>query len=53
MINFRFLSYVLSEAHLYAAVRYVELNPVKAKMVQAAEDYGEPTWLLKIKLKIC
>lgn len=35
----RFLSYVLSEAHLYAAVRYVELNPVKARMVSKAEDY--------------
>ena len=35
----RFLSYVLSEAHLYAAVRYVELNPVKACMVSKAEDY--------------
>lgn len=35
----RFLSYVLSETHLYAAVRYVELNPVKARMVQKAEDY--------------
>jgi len=36
----RFLSYVLSEAHLYAAVRYVELNPVKARIVSKAEDYS-------------
>ncbi len=35
----RFLSYVLSEAHFYAAVRYVELNPVRAGMVPNAWDY--------------
>ena len=35
----RFLSYVLSEIHLYAAVRYVELNPVKAHLVSKAEDH--------------
>ncbi len=35
----RFQSCVLDEAHLYAAVRYVETNPVKAKMVTKAEDY--------------
>ncbi len=35
----RFSSYILSEQHLYAAVRYVELNPVKAGIVKAAEDY--------------
>jgi len=35
----RFKSYVLSEKHLYAAIRYIELNPVKAGMVKNAEDY--------------
>jgi putative transposase len=35
----RFGSCVLDETHLMAAVRYVELNPVKAGMVQSAEDY--------------
>lgn len=35
----RFASFPLEEDHLYAAVRYVELNPVRAGMVQYAEDY--------------
>ena len=35
----RFLSYVMDEAYLYAAVRYVESNPVKAGIVIKAEDY--------------
>src|SRR3989338_1502343 len=35
----RFLSYVMDEAHLYAAVRYIETNPVKAAIVSKAEDY--------------
>lgn len=35
----RFKSCVLSEAHLYAAIRYVERNPVRAGMVKRAEDY--------------
>ncbi len=35
----RFITYPLSEAHLIAAVRYVERNPVRAGLVQAAEDY--------------
>jgi REP-associated tyrosine transposase len=35
----RFISYPLSDAHLYAGVRYVERNPVRAGLVQAAEDY--------------
>jgi putative transposase len=30
---------VLDEAHLWAAVRYVERNPVRAGMVKRAEDY--------------
>ena len=35
----RFRSYVLDESYLYAAVRYVEQNPVKAGLVEKAEDY--------------
>jgi putative transposase len=35
----RFYSCVLDEAHLWAAVRYVERNPVRAGMVKHAEDY--------------
>lgn len=35
----RFASYPMDKAHLMAAVRYVENNPVAAKMVERAEDY--------------
>ena len=35
----RFYSCVLDEAHLYAAVRYVENNPVRAGLVKKAEDW--------------
>jgi len=35
----RFYSCVLDEAHLWAAVRYVERNPVRAGMVNRAEDH--------------
>ena len=35
----RFITYPLDEAHLYAAVRYVERNPVRANLVSKAEDY--------------
>lgn len=35
----RFYSTILDEAHLYAAVRYVENNPLWAGMVKKAEDY--------------
>jgi len=35
----RFISYPMDETYLYAAVRYVETNPVKAKIVEKAEDY--------------
>jgi putative transposase len=35
----RFSSSVLDEQHLLAAVRYVELNPVRAGMVAQAWDY--------------
>src|SRR3954449_7601257 len=33
----RFYSCPLDESHLWAALRYVELNPVRAKMVASAE----------------
>lgn len=35
----RFSSYPMDERHLFAAVRYAERNPVRAKMVKHAEDY--------------
>jgi len=35
----RFKSYPLSERYLYAALRYVERNPVRAGIVKRAEDY--------------
>jgi len=35
----RFKSYALSEKHLYATIRYVECNPVRAKIVKRAQDY--------------
>ncbi|MCK4924912.1 MAG: transposase, partial [Spirochaetes bacterium] len=35
----RFLSYPLDRMHLYAAVRYVEQNPVRAGLVTRAEEY--------------
>src|SRR5262249_22718982 len=36
----RFYSCVLEGAHLWAAVRYVERNPVRAGIVLRAEDYS-------------
>ena len=35
----RFASYPMDEAHLYAATRYVELNPVRAKLVSEPTEY--------------
>jgi putative transposase len=35
----RFASYPMEEAHLMVAVRYVELNPVRAGLVGRAEDW--------------
>jgi putative transposase len=35
----RFASYPMDDAHLMAAVRYVELNPVAAGMVRRADDW--------------
>ena len=36
----RFFSCPLDDEHLWAAVRYVERNPVRAGIVAFAEDYG-------------
>ena len=35
----RFASFVMDEPYLLAAARYVELNPVRAKLVARAEDW--------------
>ncbi len=35
----RFASFVMSEPHLMGAARYVERNPVKAGLVEQAEDW--------------
>jgi putative transposase len=35
----RFKSYPLSYSHLYAAIRYIERNPVRAQIVKAAWNY--------------
>jgi len=35
----RFLSYPLSDEHLYNAIRYIELNPVRAEIVTRPDDY--------------
>ena len=35
----RFASYPLDEAHLLAAARYIELNPVRARLVKHPWDY--------------
>ena len=35
----RFYSCILDDAHLYRAIRYVENNPIRAKMVKCAWDY--------------
>lgn len=35
----RFYSCILDDAHLYRAIRYVENNPVRAKIVKDAWDY--------------
>ena len=37
----RFSSFPVDDAHLLLAARYIELNPVKAKLVDRPEDY---TW---------
>lgn len=36
----RFKSFILDERYIYAAVRYVERNPVRAGLTKKAEDYS-------------
>ena len=36
----RFYSCVLDDEHVWAAIRYVERNPVRARMVRKAENYA-------------
>jgi putative transposase len=36
----RFYSSALDETHLWAAVRYIERNPLRARIVDRAEEYG-------------
>jgi putative transposase len=36
----RFFSCVLDEEHVWAAIHYVERNPVRARMVRKAENYA-------------
>jgi putative transposase len=36
----RFFSCPLDEGHLWTALRYVELNPVRVGVVRKAEDYA-------------
>jgi putative transposase len=36
----RFLSYPMGEGYLYFAIRYIERNPVRARIVRKAEDYN-------------
>lgn len=35
----RFFSSILDDTYLWNAIRYVELNPVRARLVEKAEDY--------------
>ncbi len=35
----RFSSFIMDEVYLLAAARYIELNPVRAKLVKKPEDY--------------
>jgi len=35
----RYLSYPMDERYLYTCIKYIERNPVRAKIVKRAEDY--------------
>lgn len=35
----RYKSFIMSESHIYKAIRYVENNPVRANLVRYAQDY--------------
>lgn len=48
----RFLSYPMDSRYLYAAVRYVERNPVRAGIVASAEDYIWSSAKVHVKHKI-
>ena len=39
----------MDESYLYAAVRYVERNPVRAKLVKKAEDYPWSSARFRVK----
>jgi putative transposase len=47
----RFASFVVDEPYLLAAARYVELNPVRAKLVIAPSDYRWSSALAHLKGK--
>jgi len=47
----RFGSVVMDEAHLYEAVRYVSLNPVRAGLVERAQDWKWSSVNLHLKKK--
>ena len=47
----RFASFVLDEPYLLAAARYVELNPVRAKLVTSPSDYRWSSARAHIKRK--
>jgi putative transposase len=47
----RFYSCVLSQAHLFRAVRYVEMNPVRANMVRKPWDYNWSSARQHLKLE--
>lgn len=48
----RFSSYPMDESYLYTAVRYIELNPVKAGLVKNAWDYPWSSAKAHIKGKV-
>lgn len=47
----RFFSCVLDERHLYAGIRYVENNPVRARIVERAEEYKWSSAKSRVKKK--
>lgn len=51
LLQGRFFSSPLDEAYLWAAVRYVERNPVRGKMVRKAEGYrwSSAAWHSRLK----
>ena len=51
----RFLSYPMDGGHLFAAIRYIERNPVRARLVARAEQYkwsSAPAHVLKSQDKL-